>query len=141
MNVGYASTAYLEYCDTINLRTNVNAQAVKKVLDSVDMGLADMFEIARQYDMLNETWEKLIDLVSQHKSISAKIYEQVAAAERKGQSDSGLDEQSAKANADVKSHITANEKTTPKAKTMPKHGAESTHAQFERTGRVRSKPY
>ena len=128
MNVGYATTAYLEYCDTINLRTNVNVQAVKKALDSVDMGFADMFEIARQYDMLDETWEKLIDLVSQHKSISANIYEQVAATERIVEP---IDSQS----------VMANEKTTPKAKAMPKHSAERTQEHFQRTGKVRSKPY
>ena len=106
----------------------MNVQAVKKVLDSVDMGLADMFEIARQYDMLDETWEKLIDLVSQHKSISANIYEQVAATERIVEP---IDSQS----------VMANEKTTPKAKAMPKHSAERTQEHFQRTGKVRSKPY
>ena len=125
---GYESSAYLEYVDTESLRTNVNVQAVKKVLDSVDQGLADMFEIAREYEMLDETWEQLRDLVSQHKCICANIYEQVAAAERIVEL------------ADSQSDM-ANEKTTPKSKAMPKHSAERTQEHFQRTGKVRSKPY
>ena len=125
---GYASSAYLEYVDTESLRSNVNVQAVRKVFDSVDQGLADMLEIAREYEMLDETWEQLRDLVSPHKCICANIYEQVAAAERIVEV------------ADSRSDM-ASEKTTPEAKAMPRHSAERTQGQLQGAGKGRSKPY